>query len=518
MQSPERGGYGLGGIALGIREKCLADPLYLAKHVIGGERDDRDFTDAGCPYYRQVADSLVKQEDLLLILPRNHGKTTIVDEVGSIWQLLKYPNDRILFAQASLDNAKALARQVRQHLMANQILKAIFPEYTMKTSEEEGNIMSFSVPCRTSFSREASLEIGTPDTNLSGRHYDVIRTSDIVNEQTVPPPSGKGTVEMMQKIISWYGTTAVLLDTTNPRAHRTVDGTRWADGDLYGELINTDLGKSFRKIVVGIKNDEAGNPISIWNKMSSETLLKIKSGMSSYLWSANMANDPLPSDGIATFRKEWFRQYETAPDNLYIAITVDPAFSDQAKNANADRSAIIVSGVAPDGNLYVLVARAGRWTPRALLENLHALIEQWNPSWVGIETGGQQYALIDMFREDQSRTGRYVPFRELKTHGKNKMVRAMALQSHAERFGIWVRPEHQDMVDEFLRFPVGKHDDFVDALAYRGQDLLIPAMIYEGVIKRPSRVLGNDPLTGADIIGYLEDPEAENPKLTNTWS
>ena len=94
----------------------------------------------------------------------------------------------------------------------------------------------------------------------------------------------------------------------------------------------------------------------------------------------------------------------------------------------------------------------------------------------------------------------------------------MALQSHAERFGIWVRPEHQELVDEFLRFPVGKHDDLVDALAYRGQDLLIPALRFEEVLKRPTMVLGNDPLTGADIIGYLEDPDQENPKLINTWS
>ena len=512
MASQEEGGYGLGGIAMGIREKCVADPLYLGKHVM-----DKDFTDAGCTYYREAADRLVEQKDLLLILPRNHGKTTLVDEIGTIWQLLKYPNDRVLFAQASLDNAKALSRQVRQHFMQNQVLRGLFPEYAMKTADEEGNIMSFSVPCRTAFTREASLEIGTPDTNLSGRHYDVIRTSDIVNEQTVPPPAGKGTVEMMQKIIAWYGTTAVLLDTTNPRAHRTVDGTRWADGDLYGEMITTNLGTSFKQILAGIKVDEKGEPIPIWRMMPKETLVKIKSGMSGYLWAANMVNDPLPSDGITTFRREWFRFYTEAPENLYVAITVDPAFSDQAKNANADRSALVVSGVAPSGDLYVLAARAGRWTPRGLLDNLHALIEQWNPSWVGIESGGQQYALIDMFREDQSRSGRYVPFRELKTHGKNKIVRAMALSSHAERHGVYVRAEHEDMVNEFCRFPVGKHDDYVDALSYRAQDLLIPRLAVDEVLIRPKRILAHDPLTGADIIGYIEDPDSFNRKITNTW-
>lgn len=494
----------LGGIALGIREKCVADPIHLGKELLG-----KDFSDPGCPLYRKAADRMVSQKDLLLIMPRNHGKTTLVDEVGTIWQLIKYPNDRILFAQASLDNAKALSRQVRQNFMQNERLRGVFPEYAMKTADEEGNVMSFSVPCRTAITREASVEIGTPDTNLAGRHYDVVKCSDIVNEQTVPPPAGMGSPEVMTKATNWYGTTSVLLDTTNPRSHRTVDGTRWHDADLYGKLLKTDLGASFLKLVVGIQTGPDGKPVSIWNKMNQEALIRIRSGMSEYLWAANMMNDPLPADGICTFKRDWFRTYTEIPKNLSVAITVDPAFSDQQKNPNADRSAIVVSGISDDddGNLYVLAYRVGRWTPRALLDNLHELIDTWEPSWVGIEEAGQQHALITMFYEDQSRTGRYVNFRPLKTYGKNKAVRAMSIMGHAERYGIWVRPEHSELVDEFCRFPVGEHDDLVDALAYRGQDLRRNAKYIEQVLTRLESAPVTPPLTGADLIKYIDDPE-----------
>lgn len=453
-----------------VRSMAVADPLYLAWALLG-----RELMANPSPEHREVAKALVAQENLLFIYPRGHLKTTLVDEIGTIWQLLKYPNDRILILQASLENAKGIAKQIRRHFQQTERFNKLFPEYHITSSDEAGNILKFSVPCRTVNTREESIEIGTPEGALAGRHYDVIRASDLMNEQTTPAPCGSSTPEMMRKIIDWYGSTDALLDGRHisPRAHKTIDGTYYADGDLYNELVRNDDKNHFRKIIKGVTGKsgawvpvwEAFNAIELQRKYDSPT-------MHDALWAANYMSDPLPPEGTSTFRREWFVEYDKAPDDLIVAITVDPAYTEQDKNPKADRSAIIVSGASPErGELYILVAEAGRWSPRDLLERIHLLSEIWKPDWVGIEMGAQAKSLEEMFFEDMQRTGRYVNYRALQTKGKNKTVRVMPLLGFAQKWGIKVKPEHQELVDECMRFPVGRHDDYVDALAYRAQDL-----------------------------------------------
>lgn len=468
-------GFGLGTVAMEVRRKCLADPLYLGVNVLSYGRSDRYFFADPTEEHKRCAKAIVEQRNFLLLMPRNHGKTTLADEYGTVWQLLKYPNDRILFGQASIDNAKGLSGQVRGHFVSNRVLRELFPEYAMDSSDEAGNIMSWSVPCRTAITREKSLELGTPETNLAGRHYDVICASDIMNEQTTPPPTGVGTIELMLKQVSWYGNTPFLLDSANPRAHRRIDGTRYHDADLYGEILKNP---DFEHIVCGIADDAEGLPIPIWSKVSRKKLLEIRNSpsMTAAKWASQMRNDPLPPQDSTSFRDEWFEEYDLAdrPAQMDIAITVDPAFTKQDKNRNADRSALIVSGVAPDGLLYVLAWRAGRWGPRELLETLHSLIDTWSPSWVGIESGTQTESLKEMFFEDMTRTGRFVPYRELKPKGQDKIVRAMPLLAFAEKWHIRIPRGDVEFKSEFLRFPVGKHEDLVDALAYRAQSLYTP--------------------------------------------
>lgn len=488
-----------------LRCECIRDPIFLVREVLSYGRD-RTFFANPTPEHRRAADCIVAQKSFLLLMPRNHGKTTLVDEGGTVWQFLKYPNDRVLFAQASQDNAKALSRQVRWHFQATKPLRDLFPEYAMDEAKEAGNVLAWSVPCRTANTREASLELGTPETSLAGRHFDVVAGSDCVNEQNSPAPCGQGTIESMAKVKNWFGNTPLLLDTTNPRAHIRVDGTRYHDADLYGELLDSPI---FEKITCGIKDDPEGRPISIWDKMSRDKLefMRAAPAMTVARWAAQMQNDPKPAEDSASFRESWFDTYDgDAPTGLSVAITVDPAFTTQEKNPDADSSAIVVSGVAPvghpmEGRLYILAIRDGRWSPRDLLDNIHALIAAWDPSWVGIEAGHQTEALKSMFFEDLRRTGRNVNYRELPTRGKNKIVRAMALLAHAEKYHIHVkRPEHETLVQQCLRFPVGKHEDYVDALAYRAQDMAFHALrshIQPAVL---TCVPGRKPMTGAEAI------------------
>lgn len=497
-------GFGLGDDAMAMRMLAVRDPLYLASEVLGN-------TLLGNPSvnHRRVADLIMEQRSFVYLDHRGSFKTTLVDETGTISEWLRYPNYRQLFLQASLDLGKKLAGQVRRHLREGKTFRAIFPEYAIDTADEAGQIMSFSVPCKNSNTREASLTIGTPDTSLSMQHFDVIRGSDVSNETNNPPPCGKGTVEEAVKIQNWVATTDGLLESkvVNPEAHRTWDGTRWSEVDLWGYLIENDKRDRLVKVISGVTINTEGKFVSTVPGFTHEILQEIRDQptMSASMWSANYLNSPLVGEGAMQFREGWFHDYEEAPKGLDIAITVDPAWTEQDKNPEADRSAVVVSGVSAEGHLYVLTYRVGRWSPSQLLDTIYNLMSVWDPSWVGIEGGTQSVSLIETFRNECLRAFPMVPFRELTPKGKNKLVRVVPLHTHAEKRGIYVkRAEHDELVQEFLRFPGGKFKDLVDALAYRAQDLYIPGALGSLGLRDPRRQANPRGLmTGDDVFKIL---------------
>lgn len=530
MASRDQGGYGLGGVAMQLRKECVADPLVLCRDVLSYKRD-RTYWANPTVEHRAAAKCMKDQESFLLLMPRNHGKTSLVDEGGTVHQLLEYPDDRILCAQATDQNAVAISKQIREHFVSNRALREVFPEYAM---EGEHNVKSWSVPCKQTISREGSVEVASPGTSLAGRHYTGINGSDLMNEQICPPPAGVGSHEEMEKVSSWFGTLSFLLDRTNPRSWTRLDGTRYHDMDLYGRIIRK---ARMRVIKCGIADDAEGRPVPIWDKMPRKALEDLRSEplMSVAKWASQMKNEPHAGDDVG-FSMSWFKPYRRAPigtvlpEGVYLlpqdlplrlALTLDPAFTEQDKNPDRDRSALVVSGVSPDthgGNLYIPDWRAGRWTPRELMEQTYELYGLWHPEWVGLETGTQSVALKAMFLEDFMRGRPWLPLRDMPPKGQNKTVRAMPLRAWAERKWVYItekdyeeRERDGGFVNEFVRFPVGEHDDLVDALAYRALDLLMPH--YQAMIqaKRATHIEVPAGMPGEELIRRLHDPEYSSP-------
>lgn len=476
----EDGGYGLGDVAMSIREKCVKDPLYLASEVLSPP-PMQPLLRNPCPEHRRSADAMIAQRDQMLLLPRGHLKTTLVDVVGSIWQGIVYPNDRQLILQASIPNAKMLSGVIRSHYSENPAFRALFPEYAMAGKEEHGSVLSFSFPCRTAFAPEMSIEVGAPGSSLSGRHYDVVRASDLMNEHTTPPPCGRGTIEEMVKTIDWYSSTISLREkrSINPRAHRTIDGTYWSDGDLYKEILRKDTDNQFEKIIAGITENADGTFVPVWELIGSSELRSIRHdpSMTTAAWAANYAMDPLPPETVTRFTRDMFRVYKSPPTLREISITVDAAWTEKQKNPRADRTAAVVSGLSADGDLFVLQVIAGRWGAAETIQKVWDLCCFWNPEWVGFEDITN--SLKAMFYREMSLNKRFFKYRELKTGTRDKVTRAGPLHNHAQQRGLYVTQEMYDgdFVAEFLRFPSpGAHDDYVDAMAYRCFDIYAPAM------------------------------------------
>lgn len=503
----------LGEELLALRQRCLDDVFFFGSEILG-----YDYLATPAEFHRAAARALLDETDFMLIAPRGHIKTTLVDVVGTIHHLLRHPDDRVLIAASTWDNARLVLREIVSHYRGNEVFRRLFPEVCPQNKDEEGNTEEYTIPVRGRPTKEASIETTGQDRVITGRHYDVIRCTDLVVRENVPPTAQP---EQMKRTIEWFRTTTPLLDMTNPRAHRTVDGTFWNDQDLYCEIKKGY--PNFRVLQVGIKDDDKGDPIPVWPELvrggiqvlGTEKLRKIRSETGSYLWAANYRSDPQPL-GALSFRREWFKTYHEAPRdlvetmNLRVAITVDLAISDKP---GADRTAIVVTGISPARDFVVLSAQAGPFTPYDTLERLFLLNAEYQPVYVGIESVAWQKAMIFISNRESFNRGITLPVRALLPDAR-KERRAWPLMVHAENSGIWVRPEHTELVDELLRFPVGNHDDFVDALAYRGQDLMAP--VIEALVqpKKLTHAPSSSTMTGDQLLQAAKrQAQAEEEEL-----
>lgn len=469
----------------------MRDPLYLGSEIMA-----RTLLRTPSPAHREVAQAMVEQRNILYVDHRGTCKTTLVDEIGSVYQLLRFHDDRILFLQWNEQNGKMISEMVRNHFVKNDVLREVFPEFAMRTNEEIGNILSWSVPCRTANTAERSFTVGTPGASLTGLHFEVIKATDLMNTSTTPPPCGLGTVETMKAVIDWYASTNGLLVSKKmcPRAHRTYDSNRWHDGDHVAQLVRDDKDDKFLKVLCGVKRDDDGRFIATWPEViPSEELHAIESDptMTAATWAANYCSDPLPEGGMA-FRRDWFHIYgentlcpvcsinHPEPSELTVGITVDPAFSDgQVVKKQNSRSAIIAAGVSPRPvpNLYVLGMQAGQWTPHDTVERIYNMVDVWRVRdtylWVGIEETGGSRGIISIFHQRMMNSGQFVPYRTIKpgTRRKDDPQRMGPLHAHAENMGIYVRPGMEELVEELLRFGVAERNDLADALAMRAMEL-----------------------------------------------
>ncbi len=82
-----------------------------------------------CPvtYFQDFpSDSIVPWRNMMLMAPRNHGKSTIFSVAYVLWRIVKNPNVRIVIASNALSQSESFLRQVTFNLENNDKLRELF--------------------------------------------------------------------------------------------------------------------------------------------------------------------------------------------------------------------------------------------------------------------------------------------------------------------------------------------------------------------------------------------------------
>jgi predicted phage terminase large subunit-like protein len=176
-------------------------------------------------------------------------------------------------------------------------------------------------------------------------------------------------------------------------------------------------------------------------------------------------NQPIDADS-AVFRQEWIRYYTEPPEVLNYFITIDPAGT---TGRESDFTAILVIGIDPDSNIYVLENHQLRQTQQDWMDMVFKLVEKYKihiDGTVSLETNALQNTYKYAFDLEMEKRKFYFSITESKPAGSNsnKEKRMSALQPFFEQGKIYLKKDMYSLIDQILRFPKSKNDDQLDAL------------------------------------------------------
>lgn len=208
-----------------LQKKCKTDLKFLCKDVLGMV----DWDDS-------LHGDLVRELNLpirhkLLLLPRGHLKSSLVTVGWSIQQILINPNIRIYMTNAVWDLSRNFLREIKGLLTDKSLLSDIFGQFNGQGSQFTQDEITISQRT-TGTVKEPTIQTGGVEKAVTGMHFDIIIHDDLVEENNI------GTPEQIKKIIRFRQNCLDLLD---PGGLEVIIGTRWAMGDLYGHLIETEM-------------------------------------------------------------------------------------------------------------------------------------------------------------------------------------------------------------------------------------------------------------------------------------
>jgi predicted phage terminase large subunit-like protein len=402
---------------------------------------------------------------------REHFKSSTITFGLSIQDILKDPEITIGIFSHTRPIAKAFLRQIMRELEENKTLHAAFPDVLWgadtkqapKWSEDDGIIVK-----RSSNPNEATIEAwGLVDGQPVSKHFKVLLYDDIVVQASVTTP------EMLAKTMSRLEESYSLGVT--PNGIRRFVGTRWHFSDAYRTLI--DRGTAIAREHPGRRGGSEEGESVYWPEA---THLEKRRDMGPYTYACQILLNP-KADALQGFKREWLKHYKriTHVGKMNGYILVDAASS---KKKGSDYTAMHVVGLNVDKGRYVLDMVRDRLNLKERSDRIFALHRKW--SGMGLKIQHVRYERYGLMADIE-----HLQARMEQENYRFKVVEVGGVTSKADRIkrliplfeqGEIYLPESLHVADwqkmpvdlvrsfveeEYMAFPVGMHEDLLDALA-----------------------------------------------------
>ena len=375
----------------------------------------------------------------------------------AIHLLIKDRNLRILLVSRTKSNAENFLKEIRTHFESNKRLVELFgtfydPYLVGKWTDSEIEIVG-----RTKNYREGSVSCASVDSAIVSRHFDVILSDDLVDEENAR------TKNQREKTKVWmYQTLDPTLEPPDPkiphRGEHHIVGTRYHYDDIYGHFMENELKSSYHIVPALDENDQSPWP----EKYPAKWFIEKRKKAGTIVFSAQYLCQTDAMKG-EVFRYDDCQQIDPKnyPENLKVFMGIDLAIK---QSESADQFAIVVLGIegklgTDDVNIYVLDAYASHLRFSQQTSKIIKMYKKWDPIRGLVEANAYQLAQYQTLEE-------VLPGNRIEPHitTKDKISRAWKLSALFEQGRVFFKKNTMGpLIDQLVLFPNHRFKDLFDA-------------------------------------------------------
>jgi predicted phage terminase large subunit-like protein len=450
-----------------MKELCLTDLFFLL--TIGFKRPDINH-----PWlYERCREVEASPDGHIDLWFREAYKSTIITFGKNVQDVLNDPEETVGIFSHTRPIAKKFLFQISSELENNKFLKDLFPDILYQDPRKESPRWSLDggiILKRKTNPKEATFEAwGLVDGQPTASHFSIMSYDDVVVRESVTSP------EMIAKTTEAIGISYNLQGRKGNRPCKVrFTGTRYHANDTYRTIIERGTAKPRYYY----PTDKGRDDLAVEGKsilMSKEALLKKRTDMAEYVYGCQMLQNPV-ADKLMGFKVDWLMTYHVLKNyegwNFYLL--VDPAGE---KKKTSDYTVMVVIGLAPDKNYYLVDGIRDRLNLTQRATALMGFHRKWRPSVVGYEKYGKD-SDIEHIKYVQEQEGYRFEITPLGgAMPKNDRIRRLVPIFEQHRFYTPARllfnsvdGKTVDFIkvlidEEYCDFPVSAHDDMLDCIA-----------------------------------------------------
>lgn len=464
-----------------MRRQGERSPYYFSKVIAGYNELTPDLHQPVCNWFADEAD-----RERGILFPRKYFKSSMLK--GDLLRKLTLPKGterRFLLVGENEDVGAKNITDIQWKIREDKRFQRLYPHIIPKDFGRDWPTSSLTLPRSRSYDEPTIQSIGI-GTKHTGFHY-----TDIILDDPIGLVAARSKAEMM-KAIEWFQTIPGLLDSM--LAQQLYVGTRWKHGkaDLPGWIM-AELPHFKWFIRAAIENG-----VSIFPPQTSASgkkigysipdLMQMKKQMGTYLYNANMMNNPSAGEDT-DFKPAWIKTYRISEDRraailsdtgerVELATLMRISFYDPTVGGVSAESenAIGVGGCDWKGRILLLDRWAKNCSIGTSVERWHVINDKWRAGYNYYESVGAHKEVGEKFKDRNHADGKcrqcgkvhrtMRPKPIIPPPGlKEDRIRDYA-QTPFEEGRIYIGEWMTDVEKQILDFPHGDLLDLFDMFAY----------------------------------------------------
>jgi predicted phage terminase large subunit-like protein len=438
--------------------------------------------------------------------PRGHAKTTVGSNIEVCYRICNNLNHYILPISDTYSQARENVNNVRGELESNEMLRWVYGDLTTTWHWQSGSFTT---------ANEVRVTARGSNMKVRGLKYkqwrpDFVIVDDLENDEAVMKQ------ERREKLYNWFF--RAVLPAMSPDGKAAIVGTVMHEDSLLNNALlgEKGFGGWRRNRFAALIQNEAGQEVSLWpSRFPVEVLRRMRDDptyeryLGPMAFAQEMQNEAI-DEGSRVIKRAWIYGPEDKPypysltakeakwaaehppdsrswvesEMRLIVMAVDPAISEKT---TADFFGLFVIGIDKQGDIWELDAfkdRIGEIDRQIDISIDYAL--KWKVDKLKVESVAYQAGLARGIRRRAAERGTHLPVQEV-VPDKDKYRRAVIHSANFAGGLVHLRTDHplfDAVVKEFLDFPMGEHDDVLDAYMNAAED---------SVQKQPTRIFKTKP-------------------------